>query len=267
MSTSRLPVAFVPHGGGPWPFVDLGFPKHEVESLADHLRELRLLPKQDIRAVLVVSAHWEENNATVMTSDAPPLLFDYYGFPESTYQLTWAARGSKAIALEVKDTLQAAGIRVDEQPERGFDHGTFVPLMLTYPNGEVPIVQLSLQRHLDPAYHLHMGEALATLRNRGIFIVGTGMTFHNLRALRQPGGKDIAHTFDAWLKASVTDAPEARNEALAHWADAPGARFAHPREEHLLPLMVIAGAAGEDLGRVAYEGTIAGWPHAGFFFG
>lgn len=267
METTRLPVVFVPHGGGPWPFVDLGFPKHEVDSLADHLRGLRLRPYGEIRAILVISAHWEEHNPTLMTAAEPPLLYDYYGFPDEAYHLSWGAKGSPAIATEVRDVLREGGVHVEENSQRGFDHGTFVPLMLAWPHGEIPIVQLSLQRDLQPAVHLTLGQALAPLRERGILIIGTGMTFHNMRAMRQVGGKELALEFHAWLKSTLALPEAERNAALAQWTQAPGARFAHPREEHLLPLMVVAGAAGSDLGDVDYDGTIAGWPHLGVSFG
>jgi aromatic ring-opening dioxygenase catalytic subunit (LigB family) len=264
---ARLPVAFVPHGGGPWPFVELGLDPREKGELADYLRELRELPGTRPRALLVISAHWEERVPTVMTSPRPPLYFDYYGFPPASYQLTWPAPGDPALAARVQALLGAAGIPSATDAQRGFDHGTFVPLKLTYPDAEVPTVQLSLQAGLDPAEHLAIGRALAPLRDEGVFIVGSGMSFHNLRAFRDPRATPMSETFDAWLRDAATQPAAERDRRLVAWASAPGARYAHPREEHLLPLMVIAGAAGEDRGTLAYRGSMFGWRLSAYHYG
>lgn len=266
--TSRMPVAFVPHGGGPWPFVDIGFPNAEdFPDLAAYLTSIKALPKTPPRAILVISAHWEEAVATVMTSAAPPLFFDYYGFPAASYELTWPAPGDPALAARVRLLLGAAGFETAADAERGFDHGTFVPLKLTYPEADVPVVQLSLVAGLDPLLHLAMGRALAPLRDEGVFIVGSGMSFHNLRAFRDPRSRPVAETFDAWLRDAATREPAERDRALARWADAPAARLAHPREEHLLPLHVIAGAAGDDRGVLAWDGTFAGLRLSAYHYG
>jgi aromatic ring-opening dioxygenase catalytic subunit (LigB family) len=266
--TSRMPVVFLPHGGGPWPFVDLGFPDSEdFTDLAKYLRGVHALPKTPPRAVLVISAHWEERVPTVMTSPKPPLLFDYYGFPKASYELTWPAPGDPALAARVRELLGAAGFESAADAERGFDHGTFVPLKLTYPNADVPVVQLSLVAGLDPEQHLALGRALAPLRDEGVFIVGSGMSFHNLRAFRDPRARPIAEAFDAWLRDAATREPADRDRALARWTDAPSARLAHPREEHLLPLHVIAGAAGADRGVLGFGGTFAGLRLSAYHYG
>jgi aromatic ring-opening dioxygenase catalytic subunit (LigB family) len=253
---NRMPVAFVPHGGGPWPWVDVGFgTQAELGALAAYLRSLADLPKTPPKAVLAVSAHWEEAKPTVMTSPRPPMLYDYYGFPPESYRITWPAPGEPKIAARVRELLDAAGFETGSDAERGFDHGTFVPLKLAYPNADVPTVQLSLKRGLDPNEHLAIGRALAPLRDEGIFIVGSGMSYHNLRALNR-SAKPVAETFDAWLVETTTLDARERDARLAEWAHAPAARQAHPREEHLIPLMVAAGAAGSDRATVAYSGTI-----------
>jgi aromatic ring-opening dioxygenase catalytic subunit (LigB family) len=264
---ARMPVVFIPHGGGPWPFVDMGLPKDEVEHLASYLRSVHDLPPAPPKALLVVSAHWEEDVPTVMTTVQPPMLFDYYGFPEESYQLSWPAPGSPALAARVRTLLDEAGIPNDEDGTRGFDHGTFVPLMLTYPKAEVPAVQLSLKRGLDPAQHVEIGRALQPLRDEGIFIVASGMTFHNLRALRHPSAPAISEAFDAWLRAVMAEESEARNTGLVGWRSAPAARQAHPREEHLLPLMVAAGAAGHDRAVLGFSGTGFGVRLSSYHFG
>lgn len=255
-SSYRMPAVFVPHGGGPWPFIKNPFgDRAELDALAEYLRSLPGLPKESPRALLVISGHWEEPVPTVMTSEHPPMLYDYYGFPPESYTVTWPAPGSPELAARVRELLEPAGFKTAADPARGFDHGTFVPLKLGYPEAEVPTVQLSLKHGLDPAEHIAMGRALMPLREEGVFIIGSGMTFHNLRAFSAQAAP-AADAFDGWLRDAATRDEKERNERLVQWAQAPAARLAHPREEHLLPLMVVAGAAGNDRGRVAYNGTI-----------
>jgi aromatic ring-opening dioxygenase catalytic subunit (LigB family) len=263
----RMPVVFVPHGGGPWPFVEIGFPRADVDRLADYLRSVSAIPPSRPKALLVVSAHWEKPVPTVMASAHPPILYDYYGFPPESYEITWPAPGAPDLAARVQQLLGDAGIRSGADAERGFDHGTFVPLKLTYPDADVPAAQLSLKRGLDPAEHLAIGRALAPLRNEGVFIIGSGMTFHNLRAFRDPRAAPVAETFDAWLREAMVQDPPERNRQLEQWASAPAARAAHPREEHLLPLMVVSGAAGDDRAVVGFNDTFAGLRLSAYHFG
>ncbi len=264
----RMPVVYVPHGGGPWPFVDVGFgDKSELDALAAYLKAVRSAPAKTPTALLVVSAHWEEPVPTVMTSARPPMLYDYYGVPPESYRITWPAPGHPQLAARVRELLGSAGIDTHADAERGFDHGAFVPLKLAYPEADVPAVQLSLKQGLDPAEHLAIGRALAPLRDEGVFIVGSGMSFHNLRAFRSPDARPVAEAFDGWLRETVPLAAAERDARLVAWASAPSARQAHPREEHLLPLMVVAGAAGEERGAVTYEGTLAGVRISGCRFG
>lgn len=190
---------------------------------------------------------------TVSTSPAPPLLFDYYGFPKAAYELTWPAPGSPSLATRVRELLTAKGIQSAEDAARGFDHGTFVPLKLTYPEPTIPVVQLSMKRGLDAAEHLALGAALAPLRDEGIFILGSGMSYHNMRGFGAGRALGASEAFDAWLQETVKSPMAERNRRLAAWTQAPSARDVHPREEHLLPLMVIAGAAGADVGEVPYS--------------
>jgi len=268
-AASRLPVVFVPHGGGPWPVVDLGVPKPEFDALAGYLRSLATLSPTPPKALLVISAHWEEAVPTLMTAANPPMLYDYYGFPPASYEIRWPAPGAPELASRVESLLDAASIPSARDANRGFDHGTFIPLMLPFPDARIPTLQLSLKRGLDPAEHLAIGRALAPLRDEDVLIIGSGMTFHNLRAFfnRSPATADIAERFDAWLVEASTAAPETRDARLAAWSSAPAARQAHPREEHLLPLMLIAGAAGDDRGTLAYSDTYMGLRLSAFHFG
>ncbi len=267
VSQERMPVVFLPHGGGPWPFVDTPFgEKAELDALATHLREVRSVPATTPKALLVISAHWEERVPTVMTHANPPMFYDYYGFPPASYEIKWPAPGDPVLAARVQELLGNAGIESAQDASRGFDHGTFVPLKLAYPEATIPAVQLSLQQGLDPAGHLAIGRALAPLRDEGVFIVGSGMTYHNLRAF-SPRAQPVSETFDAWLRETAALEPAERDRRLIEWTGAPAARQAHPREEHLLPLMVIAGAAGADRGQIAYRGTLLKLALSSYRFG
>ena len=263
----RMPVVFIPHGGGPWPFVDTGFPPEDVEDLKAYLRSVPAVAPRRPRALLVVSAHWEAAVPSLMTSSQPPMLYDYYGFPPESYRITWPAPGDPALARGVESLLRRAGFKTEEDPQRGYDHGTFVPLKVAYPEADVPVVQLSLIEGLDPARHIALGRALSPLRDEDVFIIGSGMTFHNLRIFRDPRAAPIAETFDAWLRATMALDPAGRAAALTRWSAAPAARLAHPREEHLIPLMVAAGAAGDAAARLAYNHTFAGLRLSAFHFG
>jgi aromatic ring-opening dioxygenase catalytic subunit (LigB family) len=270
-SNQRLPTLFIPHGGGPWPFMEVSHgPPDTWDRLAAYLRDLDRSLGVRPKAVLVISGHWEEERPTVNVSPNPPLLFDYYGFPDHTYRLAYPAPGSPELARRVEALLQGAGIATGEDDERGFDHGVFIPFMLMYPNADVPMVQLSLQEGLDPAAHLAVGRALAPLRDEGVLIIGSGMSYHNLREFLSgsPRGNAASDAFDLWLAHAVeAPDPKVRDQELTHWSAAPGALSCHPRSEHLLPLMVAAGAAGQDRGRRVFNDRIWGKAVSGFQFG
>ena len=262
-----MPVVFLPHGGGPWPFVELGNDPAGHARLAKYLRGVADVPPVAPKALLVISAHWEAPVATVMSGVQPPLLFDYYGFPPASYQVSWAAPGNPALAQRVRALLGLAGFATAEDKERGFDHGTFVPLKLAYPQAEVPVVQLSLVQGLNAERHVAMGRALAPLRDEGVFIIGSGMSFHNLRMFADPRSAQVSATFDAWLQGAATRPMAERDGLLSRWDAAPAARAAHPREEHLVPLMVVAGAAGVDRGVVAYDDTLMNLRLSAYHYG
>ncbi|HKE46967.1 MAG TPA: class III extradiol ring-cleavage dioxygenase [Rhodanobacteraceae bacterium] len=270
-TTDRLPTLFIPHGGGPCFFMDPPpNDPHAWDAMAAYLRGIAAAVGAKPRAILVISAHWETARPTVTAAERPSLLFDYYGFPEHTYKLEYPAPGSPALAARVRELLAGAGIASDEDAARGYDHGVFVPFLLMYPDADIPVVQLSLRGDLDPAAHLAIGRALAPLRDEGVLIVGSGMSYHNLREFwsTRPDVVEAAAAFDAWLAASVeTPDPNARDAQLADWAQAPGARAAHPRSEHLVPLMVAAGAGGADRGRRTYRDRVFGKAVSGFRFG
>ena len=196
------------------------------------------------------------------------MLFDYGGFPEHTYQLTWPAPGDPGLAAQVRDLLGRAGIDSGANGTRGWDHGVFVPFKVMFPNADIPTVQLSLQQGLEPAVHLAIGRALTALREQGVLIVGSGQSYHNIRGLIGRGGQadPAAEAFDAWLRAEMVDG-DTRDGALIAWEQAPGARHAQPREDHLLPLMVAAGAAFGEPGRTVFHKHVLGKPISDFQFG
>lgn len=268
-----MPVIYVPHGGGPWPWTETNgvASDREKRALIDYLTGLvRTLPRRP-KAMVVVSAHWEEPVPTVTTSPTPPLYYDYGGFPPEMYEIPWPAPGQPDLAAHVRALLGGAGLPSAGDAERGFDHGTFVPLKLAVPDADIPTVQLSLQDGLDPARHLAIGHALVPLRSEDVLLVGSGMSFHNVKCIegRIPRCQKTARSeaFDVWLQHAVLDEPAARDRRLVRWTDAPTARVAHPREEHLLPLMVVAGAAGEDTAEIAFHDTFGGVYVSAFRFG
>ena len=266
MDAARLPTLFVSHGGGPWPWVD-GMKEQFAKTAAEFRHMPARLPTRP-KAVLVITGHWEAAEFTVSTGAHPPMEYDYSGFPAHTYQLRYPAPGSPALAARVEALLKGAGFGVREDAQRGFDHGTFVPLWLMYPDAEVPIVMLSLKSSYDAAEHIRLGAALQPLRAEDVLILGSGLTYHNMRGFRRDESTPVAEVFEAYLNDAVVQPDAAvRNERLAHWQEAPGARLAHPQEDHLLPLMVVAGAAGIDVGHRVFVDHVMKVPMATYAFG
>ncbi len=261
------PTYFINHGGGPCFFLEPGPMRDTWSELEAYLRGFADTLGERLRAVLVVSAHWEEMRPTVNAGTAPALLFDYSGFPAHTYRLTWPAPGAPDLAIRVRDLLGEAGIESGSDVSRGWDHGVFVPLKVVSPRADIPTVQLSLQHGLDPATHLAIGRALRPLRKEGVLIVGSGQTYHNMGGFMGGSGRvDLAaEAFDAWLREAMTDGTT-RDRSLITWEQAPGARQAQPHEDHLLPLMVAAGAASGEPGRTVFHGHALGKPISGFCF-
>jgi len=246
MPTERQPAIFLPHGGGPCFFMDWTWgPADTWKATQRFLEGLAATLPEPPKAILVASGHWEEPAFTASAAAHPELIFDYSGFPENTYRLTWPAPGSPVLARHAADLLKHAGLPSAVSTTRGFDHGVFVPLKVAFPDARIPVVTLSLATSLDPALHLAAGRALAPLRDEGVLIVGSGMSFHNLRGYFRPETTERARAFDAWLTHAIESPAAARDVLLANWREAPFAVYAHPREEHLIPLMVTAGAGGE----------------------
>jgi len=261
--SARLPTFYLSHGGGPWPYMN-DEARRPYARLEESLRELpRQLPRKP-EAILIVSGHWEESEFAVMAAAAPPMIYDYGGFPEELYHIRYPAPGSPRLAQRAQSLIQQTGLPARLNAERGFDHGTYSLLAVTHPRADVPVFQVSLRADYDPAAHLRLGRALAPLRDEGVLIIGSGSSYHNLRRFFGPRARrEDAAQFDTWLRETVVEsAPARRSQRLLEWERAPAARDAHPQEDHLMPLHVVAGAAEEEPGRIVYSqddflGTIA----------
>ena len=238
-------IAFISHGGGPMPI--LGDPQH-----AELVQTLKQLPSQihKPKQIVVISAHWESDVIAITSSASPSLLFDYYGFPAESYQFKYPAPGAPELAKKIADTLgnEVFSVKLDDQ--RGLDHGVFIPLMLMYPDADIPVLQISLSSSLDPAEHIALGEALAKLDVSETLFLGSGFSFHNMRAFFADGAeiRTANEQFESWLNDTLLNDNSSRGEIrrrLIDWQSAPGAQFCHPREEHLMPLHVCFGIAGK----------------------
>ncbi len=241
---SLSPVLYIPHGGGPLPL--LGDQAHQ--EMIDSLQHVVTLFDKPA-AIVVISAHWEAEKVMITSAASPSLIYDYDGFPKESYEVQYPAPGEPVLAHKIFDLLTSNRIEAELSEERGFDHGLFVPLKIMYPDADIPCVQISLLNALNPQEHIQMGRALAALREENILIVGSGLSFHNLPAFfsqSNPEAREMNEAFEAWLINTCSN-PELNEQAralkLVAWESAPGARFSHPREEHLLPLHVCYGMA------------------------
>jgi aromatic ring-opening dioxygenase catalytic subunit (LigB family) len=249
MANLKQPTYFISHGGGPWPFISemregltktLDWMKHFAENLPERPT-----------AILSISAHWQEDEFTVSTAKNPTMIYDYSGFPEHTYKIQYPALGAPTLAARVQELLTNAKIAIKTNAARGFDHGTFVPLSLMFPKADIPVVSMSIRKKYNPRDHILMGEALSPLRDEGVLIIGSGLSYHNMREFGLKSGTVASQKFGEWLGQTISLAnTEERNRQLENWEQAPAARLAHPTEDHLIPLMTVVGAAKNDVGRV-----------------
>jgi aromatic ring-opening dioxygenase catalytic subunit (LigB family) len=264
--SQRFPTYFISHGGGPWPWLrDMRRMFSNLEaSLARIPSELPAVPK----AVLSISGHWEGRDFAVMSSPRPPMVYDYSGFPPETYSIVYPAPGAPELAARTADLLRGAGLPTRLDPKQGFDHGTFAPLFVMYPEADVPVYQISLQSGYDPAAHFALGRALAPLRDEGVLILGSGLSYHNLR-LFGPAAKQPSTAFDGWLDRTLALDPAARTKALEQWDQAPYARVCHPEEDHFVPLFAALGAAEGEVATRTYhdEGLFGGVTASSYRFG
>ncbi|MFN3513187.1 MAG: DODA-type extradiol aromatic ring-opening family dioxygenase [Phenylobacterium sp.] len=263
---TRQPAFYIPHGAGPCFFMEwTRGPADTWDATAAWLKGMIVALAERPKAILIVSGHWEEDLFTLGSAAAPPLVFDYYGFPEHTYRLRFDAPGAPELSRRARELLTGAGLPAREDPARGWDHGVFVPLKLALPEADIPVVQLSLRNDLDPAAHYAAGRALKPLRAEGVLIVGSGMSWHNMRGF-SPAFTERSRRFDAWLTEAMAS-PAGREAAVRAWETAPHAREAHPREEHLAPLFVAAGAGDGEPGQVAFRDEVMDVAVSAFRFG
>lgn len=235
---------FISHGGGPLPLLgDVG----HSEMVACLQQIAANIPKPD--AIVLVSAHWEAPSVTITSANEPPLIYDYYGFAEAAYEIQYPCSGLPRLAEDLYKRFIAANLNPLQDQQRGFDHGLFVPLKIMYPNADIPCVQVSLESNLDPATHIEIGRAMQGLHEQNVLVIGSGFSFHNMAAFfsdRSLQAQQANYDFEDWLAETCTATSlteSSRHQQLINWAAAPGARFCHPREEHLLPLHVCYGVA------------------------
>jgi len=267
-NATRQPALFIPHGGGPCFFMDWN-PADTWTGMGNFLKSLGATLPQKPAAIIMVSAHWLEPQFSVTGHARPELIYDYYGFPQHTYELTYPAPGAPQLAEQVAKAMNAEGLKTTVDPQRGFDHGMFIPLKLMFSGAEIPVIQLSLRKDLDPAAHLAAGRALASLREQNVLIVGSGMSFHNMRAYGDAHFSMPSDEFDDWLSLAVASPAAEREQLLQNWSAAPQAYQCHPQghEEHLIPLLVAAGAAGDEPGQKIYSERVMQTTISAFRFG
>jgi len=200
------------------------------------------------KAILAVSAHWDTPETRLGSARAPHTMYDFYGFPDELYEMTYPAPGSPELAAQAAELLAQAGLPSVADPERGLDHGAWVPLSLLYPQADIPVVQLSISSRKPPEHHLALGRALAPLRTQGVLILASGNATHNLREVFSHGMLEApvpyAKAFADWLTRQV-EAGQA-GPLLRYLSDGPDAARNHPTADHYLPLLVALGAAGMD---------------------
>lgn len=268
-TATRMPALFIPHGAGPCFFMDWN-PAHAWDKTAAFLRSIPGSLPATPKAIVLVTAHWLAPQPTLTGAARPGMLFDYYGFPPHTYELSYPAPGAPALAERVRGLLAGAGIAATVDTQRGYDHGTFIPLKVAFPHADVPVLQVSLLGSLDAQAHIDYGRALAPLRDEGVLIIGSGMSYHNMRGYGDPRSTPVSAEFDGWLTDTVALPAAERNARLAQWdtASGPAGRLSHPprAEEHLLPLHVVAGAAGDSVGRKVFTDQVLATTLSAFRF-
>lgn len=240
----KLQSLFISHGGGPLPI--LGDPSHnEMVEVLTQIAEEITKPS----FIICISAHWEEDVFTITNGVRPQLIYDYYGFPRSAYEIKYSPLGAPELADRIASSLNKNNISANLNNKRGFDHGLFIPLKIMYPLADIPCIQISLKSSLDPQEHIQLGEALKQYSSENILIIGSGFSFHNLNAFFNPNLAEStkkAHDFDVWLADVCTNklmTEDDRRQALIDWKTAPYADYCHPRSEHLVPLFACYGTS------------------------
>lgn len=261
----RSNIIYLSHGGGPLPV--LGDASHD--KMIEFMRKIPSeISKPD--AIIVFSAHWEENVVTIQSGEKPSMMYDYYGFPKEAYDIKYPCKGDKKLAIKISNLLESAGLNCRLDDKRPYDHGSYIPLMMMYPDADIPVVQVSLHHNLDSKTHLSIGKALRPLLDENLLIIGSGFSFHNMRNFDFSARNAVDALNDQFQNGLIQICCEeldesARIEALIKWENISGARYCHPREEHLLPLMVCAGMAG-DIATKVFDDYIIGKRAIGFLW-
>lgn len=249
-------IVYFSHGGGPLPI--LNDPTHE-----SMLTFMKALPEKIHRpeGIIVFSAHWEEDTVTIQSGDDPGIMYDYYGFPKAAYEIKYPAKGSQSLAKKVSEAFDLSNIPYRLDDKRAYDHGSYIPLKMMYPKADIPVIQVSLNHNLDPLTHLNIGKSLRPLLKENILIIGSGFSFHNMRAYDFTGKNAKDERNDAFqdrlIEICCRMGEEDKKESLETWEDLPYARYCHPREEHLLPLHVCVGLS-EGVGKTVFDDYIIG---------
>lgn len=244
----------------------MGHPGHA--DLIEFLRQSNQWLGQP-ELIIIVSAHWEESIPTILSGSSPELYFDYYNFPAEAYQITYPAKGAPEWAQKIEHLLSRDNIECRLDRWRGFDHGVFVPLKLMFPKADIPCLQISLMADLTANAHIRLGEALQALKTENVLILGSGFSFHNMKCFGKPGEDLKNEAFDHWLRETLLSESLMYREKhlrLSQWDQAPYARYCHPREEHLLPLHVCFGAAGDMKPTLVFNQTIMNRKASGFLW-
>lgn len=284
----RISTAYISHGGGPLPLLEMQsrdagkLPRNHSEMIEALKAFSAELPKPD--AIIVVSAHWEASEVRVTAHPQPPIIYDYYGFPEEAYSLNYPAKGEVSLATSLVNGLAEQGIDVRGDTTRGFDHGMFIPLSIMYPDGDIPCIQVSITSDLNAAKHIELGQALRKVAEAGlvtssentntafrhILVLGSGSSFHNMQGFFDSSTSAVrkATRFNNWLQTTLQSSVYSENDRksrLIDWLNAPDARYAHPREEHLMPLHVCYGVNNRKVDK-AISLTVLTKPASMFFW-
>lgn len=256
-SNNNGQIIYFSHGGGPLPVLD--------DSSHDNMIQfMKSLPQKIKRpdSIIVISAHWEEDIVTIQSGREPEIMYDYYGFPEPAYDIKYPCKGDRDLALKIAGLFRKNGIEYRVDDNKSYDHGSYIPLKIMYPNADIPVLQISLHNNLDPLTHLNIGHALRPLLEENILIIGSGFSFHNMRQF-DFAGKNIKDSLnnefqDKLIEICCNEKDEEKKwEYLIKWGNIPGARYCHPREEHLLPLLVCVGLS-KDVGTKVFDDYILG---------
>jgi aromatic ring-opening dioxygenase catalytic subunit (LigB family) len=253
---NKLPTYFLAHGWGPWPFMAETVNDIWYQKLASYLKNIWKKYEDEAKFIVLISSHFEAKNIVVITNENPKLNYDYYWFPANTYNLTWNAKSDKKIASHIIDLLNNSWIEAISWDNTDYDHASFVPLILAFPDAKIPIIQISINHNLDEDYHYKLWEALANLRQLWWLIIWSGMSFHNMAWFFSQKWLEKSMKFDSEIEKILELPNQERKEKIINWKNLEWAKFSHPRHEHLIPLISIFWAWWDDKGIIDFKEQI-----------